>query len=74
MRNERACSGAPPTLAAGGFVFDEAFRELRTAVPELDALSDDDFMVLTQGLRRAAREVVRREFDKAVETKRERAS
>jgi hypothetical protein len=67
-------SGKRARLASGGFVFDDAFRELRAAVPELDALSDDDFMVLTQGLRRAAREVVRREFDKAVEAKRERAS
>jgi hypothetical protein len=67
-------SGKRARPASGGFVFDDAFRELRTAVPELDALSDDEFMVLTQGLRRAAREVVRREFDKAVETKRARAS
>jgi len=67
-------SGKRAKRAPSGFVFDEAFCELRAAVPELDALSDDEFMVLTQGLRRAAREVVRREFDKAAETKRERAS
>jgi hypothetical protein len=67
-------SGKRSRPAAGGFVFDDAFRELRTAVPELDLLTDDEFMVLAQGLRHAAREVVRREFDKAVETKRERAS
>lgn len=67
-------SGKRARTASGGFVFDGAFRELRAAVPELDALSDDEFMVLAQGLRRAAREVVRREFGKAAEKKRARAS